>query len=45
MDYAFSQKRNKSKDKRKEKKKHPYKKGGRERTIVFDKSEEKKNQK
>ncbi len=45
MDYAFSQKRNKSKDKKKEKKKHPYKKGGRGRTIVFDNSDEKKAQK
>jgi len=32
MDYAFSQKRSKKKDKLKEKKKHPYKKGGRRRT-------------
>ncbi len=45
MDYAFSQKRNKSKDKRKEKKKYPYKKGGRRRTIILDNSAEKKVQK
>lgn len=41
MDYAFSQKRNKSKDKKKNKKKHPYKKGGRGRTLIFKSSEEK----
>jgi len=29
MEYAFSQKRNKRRVKRKERKKHPYKKGGR----------------
>jgi hypothetical protein len=34
MDYAFSQKRNKGKDKRKERKKHPYRKGGRKRANV-----------
>ena len=28
MDYGFNQKRNKGKNKRKENKKHPYKKGG-----------------
>jgi hypothetical protein len=28
MDYEFSQRRNKGKNKRKENKKHPYKKGG-----------------
>jgi hypothetical protein len=32
-DYAFSEKRNKGKDKRKEKKKHPYRKGGKLRGI------------
>jgi len=32
--YADSEKRNKGKDKRKEKKKHPYKKGGRNRTRI-----------
>jgi len=31
MDYGYSQKRNKGKDKKREKKKHPYKKGGRNR--------------
>jgi len=30
-DYAFSERRNKKKDKKRERKKHPYKKGGRER--------------
>ncbi len=30
-DYAVPQKRRKGKDKKREKKKHPYKKGGRER--------------
>jgi len=32
-DYAYSGKRNKAKDKRKNKKKHPYKKGGRQRSM------------
>jgi hypothetical protein len=31
--YAFSEKRNKGKDKRKEKKKHPYRKGGKLRSF------------
>ena len=31
MDYGFLEKRKKRKDKFKERKKHPYKKGGRER--------------
>jgi len=34
MDYAFSQKRNKGKDKRKEKKRHPYRLGGKRRTTM-----------
>ncbi len=38
MDYDFSQKRNKRKNKRIEKKKHPYRKGGgqrvREKNVV-----------
>jgi len=33
-DYAFPQKRKKRKDKKKERKRHPYKKGGRERTRL-----------
>ena len=32
-DYCFGDKRNKSKDKKREKKKHPYKKGGASRTA------------
>jgi len=32
-DYDFPQKRNKGKDKRKEKKKHPYKTGGVQRSL------------
>jgi hypothetical protein len=32
-DYDFPQKRNKSKNKKREKKKHPYKKGGVHRTM------------
>jgi hypothetical protein len=32
-DYAFSEKRNKGKDKKKEKKKHPYRKGGKLRSA------------
>jgi len=31
MEYACSQKRNKGKDKKRDKKKHPYKKGGKRR--------------
>jgi hypothetical protein len=34
-DYAFPQRRNKQKDKKREKKKHPYKKGGRQRSMEF----------
>jgi len=33
MDYGFSEGRRKKKDKYKEKKKHPYKKGGKYRVI------------
>jgi len=32
-DYAIPEKRRKSKDKRKDKKKHPYKKGGAQRVM------------
>lgn len=35
MDYGFSDKRNKRKGKLKEKKKHPYKKGGANRSKEF----------
>ncbi len=31
-DYGYSQRRNKSKDKRREKKKHPYRQGGKHRS-------------
>jgi hypothetical protein len=31
--YAFSERRNKGKDKKREKKKHPYRKGGKLRTV------------
>jgi hypothetical protein len=33
MDYGFSEKRNKGKDKRREKKKHPYKTQGANRSM------------
>jgi hypothetical protein len=33
MDYGFSEKRNKGKNKRKEKKKHPYRLGGGKRSV------------
>jgi hypothetical protein len=33
MDYGFSEKRNKGKQKRKERKKHPYQKGGARRVV------------
>jgi hypothetical protein len=35
MDYGFSEKRNKKKGKKREKKKHPYKKGGIQRSMPF----------
>jgi hypothetical protein len=34
-EYDFPQRRNKGKDKRREKKKHPYKKGGIQRSLTF----------
>ncbi len=34
-DYSFPEKRNKRKDKKREKKKHPYKKGGIQRSLTF----------
>jgi hypothetical protein len=37
MDYGFSDRRNKRKSKLKEKKKHPYKKGGALRSMEFGK--------
>ena len=37
MDYGFSQKRSKGKDKRRGRKKHPYKKGGGHRVRDFEK--------
>jgi len=42
MDYAVPQKRRKGKDKRREKKKHPYKKGGRQRGMDIALSSKKK---
>ncbi|MFH1431040.1 MAG: hypothetical protein ABIG37_01055 [Nanoarchaeota archaeon] len=40
MAIGDSERRNKSKDKKRDKKKHPYKKGGKQRVCVF--SEKKK---
>jgi hypothetical protein len=37
-DYGFSEKRNKGKNKRKENKKHPYKKGGKLRGFEIKKN-------
>jgi len=37
MDYGFTEKRNKKKQKWREKKKHPYKKGGKYRGVIFEK--------
>jgi len=34
-EYIYPEKRSKKKDKRKEKKRHPYKKGGIQRSLVF----------
>ena len=45
MDYGFSDKRNKRKVKLKEKKKHPYKKGGAQRSMKFEKIGNKKQKK
>lgn len=42
MDYGFSDKRNKRKNKMKEKKKHPYRKGGALRSTEFGKHEKQK---
>lgn len=41
MDYAFSERRNKSKDKRKERKRHPFRQGGQFRTgnVVISNNE------
>ena len=39
MDYGFSEKRRKKKGKLKEKKKHPYKKGGRHRSDNVKKND------
>ena len=41
-DYVYSEKRKKGKDKRKNRKKYPYKKGGKQRTIVLGKEKGKK---
>jgi len=35
MDYGFGEKRNKGKNKRKEKKRHPYQAGGAKRSVQF----------
>jgi len=40
-DYVYSEKRKKGKDKLKNRKKYPYKKGGKARTIVLSKNKEK----
>lgn len=37
MDYGFSEKRNKGKSKRRENKKHPYKRGGGKRVVDLKK--------
>lgn len=37
MDYGYSEKRKKKRDKYKEKKKHPYKQGGKYRVVEFEK--------
>jgi hypothetical protein len=42
MDYGFSEKRNKRKGKIKEKKKHPYRKGGTQRSMEFGNKEKQK---
>jgi hypothetical protein len=34
VDYTFSERRNKAKNKKREKKKHPYKLGGNRRTML-----------
>ena len=42
-DYGFPQKRRKGKDKRRDKKKHPYKKGGKFRASGVKEKESKKD--
>jgi len=45
MDYGFSERRNKRKDKGKEKRKHPYRKGGIQRSAsTLGHAREKKNE-
>lgn len=39
MDYGYSEKRKKKRDKYKEKKKHPYKTGGKYRVVEFEKKD------
>jgi len=39
MDYGFSERRNKKKVKMKDKKKHPYKKGGFSRSMNFQRKD------
>jgi len=46
MDYGYSERRNKGKDKRRERKKHPYKSGGNQRSsniLLGNKGDEKQN--
>jgi len=43
MDYGYSEKRSKRKDKYRERKKHPYRQGGKFRTIEIDKKIGSKN--
>lgn len=40
MEYGYPEKRRKGKDKRRDKKKHPYRKGGGKRTVNYSKSSE-----
>lgn len=43
MDYGYSDKRRKGKDKRRDRKKHPYRKGGGHRSMDFDKEKREEN--
>ncbi len=42
MDYGYGERRNKGKDKRRERRKHPYRSGGRQRSSEISMSGEKK---
>ena len=44
MDYGYGERRNKGKDKRREKRKHPYRVGGKHRSDNISMNDEKKGE-